>query len=93
MITILGDREVRQTGRVRNASGSGLGLLVPEPIAPGTALRLEVDDDLLLGEVMYCRPQKDGCFVGVQLEQILRGLSGLRNQFRDFCDTPDAARK
>ena len=86
-ITILGEREFRHAARVKNASGSGLGLLVGTRVAPGTALRIELEDELLLGEVMYCRPMEGGYFIGVQLEQMLRGLREMRERFREFYQT------
>ncbi len=87
-ITLLGERESRHAARVKNASGSGLGLLVATCVAPGTALRIELEDELLLGEVMYCRPMEEGYFIGVQLEQMLRGLREMRERFREFYETP-----
>jgi hypothetical protein len=83
-ITALGENQFRQTAKVRNASGSGLGLVVETEISPGTALRIEWEDAFVLGEVMYCRPMENGHFVGVQLEQMLHGLSDLRRRFRAF---------
>lgn len=83
-ITALGENQFRQTAKVRNASGGGLGLVVKMEISPGTALRIEWEDALVLGEVMFCRPLENGYFVGVQLEQMLRGLSELRRRFRAF---------
>lgn len=85
-ITILGKPPSRHPALVKNRSGSGLGLLVAVEIPPGTALRIELGDDLVLGEVMYCRPMESGWFVGVQLEQMLRGLAELRNRFAEFYD-------
>jgi hypothetical protein len=87
-ITTLGERRFQQTAKVRNASGSGLGLVVETEISPGTAVRIEWEDTLLLGEAMYCRRMASGHFVGVQLEQMLRGLSELRECFREFREEP-----
>ena len=83
-ITSLGEHPFRQPGKVRNSSGSGLGLVVETRIAAGTALRIEWEDALVLGEAMYCRPLENGHFVGVQLEQMLCDLSKLRQCFRAF---------
>jgi hypothetical protein len=83
-ITALGDQRFGQIAKVRNSSGSGLGLLVETQIAAGTALRIEWEDAILLGEVMYSRRVENGHFVGVQLEQVLCGLRELRRSVRGF---------
>ena len=87
-ITVLGEHPSHQFALVKNASESGLGLLVADEIPAGSALRIELGDDIVLGEVMYCRRMDGGCFVGVQLEQMLRGLHELRDRFREFYDPP-----
>ena len=93
-ITILGDHPRRLTARIRNASGSGLGLLLETEIRPGSALRIDLDDGLLLGEAMFCLTAEDGYLVGVQLEQILRDLIALDRCFEEFRETPaDLPRK
>ena len=51
---------------------------VPQPVAGGAAIRVEVEDQLLLGEVCYCQSLTGGQFaVGVQLEQSLNNLDDL----------------
>ena len=91
-ITSLGEHRLQQTGKVRNSSGSGLGLVVDTEIAAGTALRIEWDDAMVLGEVMYCRRVEAGYFVGVHLEQMLRDLSKLRHYFRAISEEPEEDR-
>ncbi|MDR3698008.1 MAG: hypothetical protein P4L56_00150 [Candidatus Sulfopaludibacter sp.] len=83
-IVTLGERQLRQTAIVRNASGTGLGLFVKTEIGSGTVLRIELEDAIVLGEAMYCRAMESGYFVGVQLEQVLRGLGELHRCFREF---------
>ena len=83
-IVTLGERQFRQTAVIRNASGTGLGLFVKTAIASGTVLRIELEDAIVLGEVMYCRPAENGHFAGVQLEQVLRGLGELHRCLREF---------
>jgi hypothetical protein len=83
-ITTLGEHRSRQAAKVRNSSGSGLGLVVDTEIAVGTAVRIEWDDAILLGEAMYTRPLDNGHFVGVQLEQMLRGLQELHRSMQAF---------
>jgi hypothetical protein len=62
---------------VKNASGRGLGLSTPEPIPAGAAIRIEIDDAVVLGEAIYCRSEQSSNFVGVELDQVLVGLTEL----------------
>jgi hypothetical protein len=75
VVTVLGEHESRHAARVRNASGRGLGLELGIPLPTGTALKIELDDSILLGEVMYCRYENSFYFVGVELEHALLGLA------------------
>ena len=47
-------------GQALNLSGRGLSLLLVEPIAPGTPVRVDQTDRLLLGDVVYCMPGGQG---------------------------------
>jgi hypothetical protein len=77
VVTVLNEPEVRLEARVRNASGRGLGLVTPIPVPPGAAIRIEMDDGMVLGETIYCRSDRDGHFIGVELDQVLVGLTEL----------------
>jgi hypothetical protein len=92
-ITLFGEPDIRLPARVKNVSVRGIGLILQGPVAVGTALKLEVDDCLILGEVIYCRQVDATCdeasfYVGVELEQALRGLKDLADTLRAFSDTP-----
>jgi|SRR5579883_3328063 len=84
VVTVLGQQSTRITARVRNASGRGLGLFVPYRIAPGAAIRIEIDDAVVLGEAIYCRQELDGHFIGVELDQVLVGLTELGRRLNAF---------
>jgi hypothetical protein len=64
-------------GTIRNLSGWGMRLSVPQAIAAGTPLRIDAGNVMLLGEVCYCIPEGDGHRVGVIVEHILSGLDEL----------------
>ena len=51
---------------------------------PGAAIRIEVDDSMLLGEAIYCRRERDGHFIGVELDQVLVGLTELSRTLEGF---------
>jgi hypothetical protein len=83
-VTLLGDRETRLKARVLNSSGRGVGLSVPVPIVPGTALKIEIEDAVVLGEAIYCRTSGLTYFVGVELDQVLVGLTELARKLKEF---------
>ena len=96
-VTRLTQVETRIAGYIRNASGRGLGLAVGEAIAPGTPLKIDIPDGFLLGEAIYCRPQDDRFYVGVELEDALYGLAELAKIMNEFperraCSEPALAR-
>jgi hypothetical protein len=86
VITILEDPEVRLTGRIRDASGRGLLIEVPREVLPGTALKIEVDDSLLLGEAIHCKRSFGLCLLGLEFDQVLCGLAELDKQLQKFSD-------
>src|SRR5665647_471090 len=60
-ITLFGEPDIRLPARIKNVSSRGIGLDLQGPVAIGTALKFEVDDCLLLGEVIYCRQVDTSC--------------------------------
>jgi hypothetical protein len=87
-ITLFGEPDIRLPARIKNVSARGIGLELQGPVAIGTALKLELDDSLLLGEVIYCRQDEASFYVGVELEQALCGLADLALALRAFSDSP-----
>ena len=85
-ITLFGEPDIRLPARIKNVSVRGIGLELPGPVAMGSALKLELDDSLILGEVIYCREDATSFYVGVELEQALSGLSELADALSAFSD-------
>ena len=85
-VTILGDLEIHRTAKVKSASGRGLGLEMDYPAGIGCALKIELNDTVLLGEVMYCRGENGAYYVGIELLQGLCGLGELSRAFRAFTE-------
>ena len=77
-VTTLSESQVQCTGRVKNVSVRGVGLELPCPIKPGTAIRIELKVTLLLGEVIFCRDDEVSFYAGVELEHALFGLGDLQ---------------
>ena len=86
-VTLFGEPDIRLTARIKNVSARGVGLALRGPVAIGTALKIELDDGLILGEVIYCREDEAFFYVGVELEQALSGLLDLAQTLRAFADS------
>lgn len=91
MLSILTEPPVRMTALVKNASGRGLGLVTAEPVPAGSAIRIEIEDAVVLGEAIYCRSEAGGHFIGVELDQVLVGLTELGRRLEALMD-PDFER-
>jgi hypothetical protein len=83
-ITVLGEPDINLPATLRNLSGRGVGLSLDGPLAVGSALKLILEDEILLGEVIYCRNQDGAFYVGVELQQALSGLADLAAALRSF---------
>jgi len=84
VVTILTDPQIRLDARVKNASGRGLGLVTAVAVPSGAPLRIEFEDSIVLGESIYCRADRDGHFIGVELDQVLVGLTELARNLAAF---------
>jgi hypothetical protein len=76
-ITLFDEVDIRITGTIRNISGTGIGLELDRPVRPGTALKVDLDDGPMLGEVIYCHQEEWSYYAGVELEHSLSGLGEL----------------
>ena len=83
-ITLFGEPDIRISARIKNVSGKGIGLELDVPVAPGTALRVELEDALLLGEVIYCRKDESSYYAGIELEHSVCGLGELSRMIESF---------
>jgi hypothetical protein len=84
VLTLLRDQDTQVFARVTDVAARGLGLLSPVAIEPGTALKIEMEDALVLGEAVYCRREADKWFLGVELNQVLAGLAELGRSLEEF---------
>jgi hypothetical protein len=87
-VTIFGEPDIYLHACIKNVSARGVGLELQGPVAVGAPLKIELDDALLLGEVIYCRDDGVSFYVGVELEHSLCGLRDLAEALGGF---PDAA--
>jgi PilZ domain-containing protein len=72
------------SGEIRNVSEGGTQVRLAERVEPSTLVRIEYDDNLLLGEVVYCRPDQSSWLAGIKVEHGLFGLAGLAEAMKGF---------
>jgi hypothetical protein len=85
-VTILSGQQSTHPATVVNSSSRGIALEMPVPVAYGAALKIQVDDTLLLGEAMHCSASDNRYTVGVLLEAKLSQLSRLAQVLEAFAD-------
>jgi hypothetical protein len=83
-ITVLGQPERHMPGRIKNVSGKGIGIEAAEPVEIGSAIKVTLEDAILLGEIIYCREDETGFYLGIEIEQALYGLAELATKLRAF---------
>lgn len=89
-LTVLGDPDKVLTATIKNVSGRGLGLVSPESVSSGAAVKIEIGDSIFLGEVMYCEALEGGSFLGIELTEVLSGLAALSRMAQKFTEELEA---
>ncbi len=74
-------------GRVLDVSSHGMALDLPSPVPPGSAIKIEVGDALVLGIVSYCTPRDGGYRAGLVVKHRLAGLAELHRLNRALHDS------
>ena len=71
-VTVLDEPPVKLNGQIANVSGGGFQILTDGQIRLGAAVRVDMADAVLLGEVCYCREENGGLYaIGLESQQIL----------------------
>src|SRR5512140_206768 len=83
IVSVLGTTSQVLQGEIRNVSKGGTQLHLDQPLATGSLLKVEYDNNLLLGEVVYCQQEQIGWVVGIRIEHTLSGLAALADAMRD----------
>jgi len=63
--------------RIADISTTGVALRLGAALAYSATVRVDAGDSMLLGEVMYCRPESGSFLVGLRIAHTVYGLSGL----------------
>jgi hypothetical protein len=87
-VTVLGGTEIRETALVRNVSDAGVQLVCSHNIPAGSPVKIEMDNALALGEVVYCIAEGDQWVFGIKLEHVLNGLAELQRKLLEFAGEP-----
>jgi hypothetical protein len=82
IVNVLGTASQALQGEIRNVSKGGTQLQLPRPIAIGSLLRIEYDNSLILGEVIYCAQEQSVWVAGIRIEHALSDLTALANAMR-----------
>lgn len=63
---------------IEEFSGNGARIWTPSSLPIGSLVKLELEDDLFLGEVRHSTPYRNGFHLGLHLDCALASLSGVR---------------
>ena len=77
IVSILGSVSQVVQGEIRNVSKGGTQLHLRQAIGTGSLLKIEYDNNLILGEVVYCLQEPNGWIAGIRIEHTLSGLTAL----------------
>ena len=58
-------------GRLENISPFGVRLACPRNLPVGSLIKVELDEAILLGEVIYCQSQGQEYLTGLEVEEIV----------------------
>jgi hypothetical protein len=83
-VSTMGTPQRVLTGEIRNLSEGGTQVWLEEPLPPFALVKVEYDDNLLLGEVVYCQADGIGWLVGFRIEHGLFGLTTLSAAMESF---------
>lgn len=84
LVTIVEPPGQRVSGKILNLSEGGTQIRLEQPLKPSTLVQIDYDDNLLMGEVIYCRQDQSDWLAGVRIEHGLFGLTALAEAMRGF---------
>jgi hypothetical protein len=74
IISVLGNPTPALQAEILNISEVGIQIWLDQPLGYASLVRIEYDDNLLLGEVVYCQQERAGWLVGISVEHALLGV-------------------
>lgn len=94
-VTVLGNNPTEIHGSIVNLSGKGMRILLEAAVPAGSAVRIDVDGTVLLGEICYCQPEGFCYAAGFELEQaftLSEELAALMRGISAACEQPNWTR-
>jgi hypothetical protein len=82
-VSVFGDPNQVFHGEMRNLSEGGTQIWLDQPLRYASLVRIDYNDNLLLGEVIYCQQEQAGWLVGIRVEHALRVLTALARALRE----------
>ena len=73
----LDQTKITHTCRVLGLHGNTMQLKLPQYLNIGSAVKVEADDTMSLGEVSYCHPDGDGYVARVEILEALHNVNEL----------------
>ena len=90
-LTVLGNEEASGPAQVIDFSGHGLQVVLHRPIPVNSAIKVEGEDWLMLGEVCYCRQEGIHFVAGLKIDQTLENLDELSKLNENLLSTQQRA--
>jgi hypothetical protein len=66
----VGDMGAPLRAEIHNVSRSGLRLVLEQPVSVGSAVKVEMAGMIAVGEIRYCRQEKDSFSAGMRIDTI-----------------------
>jgi|SRR5579862_1135364 len=82
-VTIFGTAAHAVEGWLQNIGNGGAQLKLPEFVPAFSLIKIEYQDNFLLGEVVYCQDEKPDWLTGVKVEHGMFGLKSLAAALRE----------
>ena len=92
-LTVLGNEEASGPAQVIDFSGHGLQVVLHRPIPVNSAIKVEGEDWLMLGEVCYCRQEGIHFVAGLKIDQTLENLDELSKLNENLLSTRPKAER
>jgi len=77
IVSVLGTVTPVFHGEILDLSEGGTQVWLSQPLSYSSLVRVNYDDNLLLGEVVYCQKEQAGWLVGIRVEHALLGVKAL----------------
>jgi hypothetical protein len=76
-VTVVKNRERFALGQVTDLSKAGISVSLPLQLEPGDQVQVEMADSVLTGHVEYCNPESGKFRIGIEVERVRLGGTGL----------------